>query len=239
MLSSPIVELRQYTLRPGQRDVLIDLFEAELVEPQEAAGMTVIGTFRDACDGDRFVWLRGFESMESRARGLSEFYGGSVWQRHRDAANATMVDSDDVLLLRPAAGDGGFEVPAEPPAMLAEPDRDRGVVEALVLRLRAPLGQEAAARLSVRIAARVAADGGAPLAFFVSEESENTYPALPVREGEHVFVAFSGYPGRGRRSVAGREWDEVVDGVAADALAGPSILRLVPTRRSRLDASSS
>jgi hypothetical protein len=30
---SPIVELRQYTLRPNRRDVLIDLFDARLVEP--------------------------------------------------------------------------------------------------------------------------------------------------------------------------------------------------------------
>ena len=32
----PIVELRQYTLHPGQRDVLIDLFDREFVESQEA-----------------------------------------------------------------------------------------------------------------------------------------------------------------------------------------------------------
>jgi len=35
----PVVELRQYTLRPGQRDVLIDLFDRNLVESQETAGM--------------------------------------------------------------------------------------------------------------------------------------------------------------------------------------------------------
>ena len=33
-----IVELRQYTLRPGRRDDLIALFETELIAPQEAAG---------------------------------------------------------------------------------------------------------------------------------------------------------------------------------------------------------
>jgi hypothetical protein len=27
----PVVELRQYALRPGQRDVLIDLFDREFV----------------------------------------------------------------------------------------------------------------------------------------------------------------------------------------------------------------
>jgi hypothetical protein len=35
----PLVELRQYTLHPGKRDVLIDLFDREFVESQEALGM--------------------------------------------------------------------------------------------------------------------------------------------------------------------------------------------------------
>jgi len=58
----PVVELRQYTLKPGKRDVLIDLFEREFIEPQEALGMTVVGQFRDRRSPDRFVWLRGFPS---------------------------------------------------------------------------------------------------------------------------------------------------------------------------------
>ena len=72
----PVVELRQYTLRPGQRDVLIDLFDRELVESQEAAGMTIVGQFRDLDDPDRFVWIRGFPSMPSRARALCAFQTG-------------------------------------------------------------------------------------------------------------------------------------------------------------------
>ena len=34
-----VVELRQYTLHPGQRDVLIELFERAFIGPLEAAGM--------------------------------------------------------------------------------------------------------------------------------------------------------------------------------------------------------
>lgn len=45
--SSSVVELRQYTLHAGKRDVLIDLFDRELVESQEALGMKVIGQFHD------------------------------------------------------------------------------------------------------------------------------------------------------------------------------------------------
>src|SRR5690242_12212569 len=107
----PVVELRQYTLRPGQRDVLIDLFDRELVESQEAAGMAVVGQFRDLDDPDRFVWIRGFASMPSRARALASFYGGPVWKAHSARANATMIDSDNVLLLRPVTARSGFPAP--------------------------------------------------------------------------------------------------------------------------------
>src|SRR5215468_10433951 len=103
MIRYPIVELRQYTLRPGQREVLIELFDREFVETQEAAGMAVLGQFRDLDAPDRFVWLRGFPDMPSRAASLDAFYGGPTWKTHGRAANATMVDSDDVLLLRPVA----------------------------------------------------------------------------------------------------------------------------------------
>ena len=106
----PIVELRQYTLRPGKRDVLIDLFDREFVETQEAVGMKVIGQFRDLDHPDHFVWLRGFRDMPSRAKALNDFYGGSVWKAHREAANATIIDSDNVLLLRPALPTSGFSL---------------------------------------------------------------------------------------------------------------------------------
>src|SRR5437763_17219991 len=87
----PIIELRQYTLHPGQRDVLIDLFDREFVETQEDVGMRVIGQFRNAEHANQFAWLRGFADMESRPHGLQAFYGGPGWAEHRNAANATMI----------------------------------------------------------------------------------------------------------------------------------------------------
>ena len=93
----PVVELRQYTLRHGQRDVLIELFDREFVESQEAVGMEVIGQFRDLDRPERFVWMRGFPDMQRRREALEAFYGGPIWKAHAAAANATMVDVDDVL----------------------------------------------------------------------------------------------------------------------------------------------
>jgi NIPSNAP protein len=99
-----IVELRRYALRPRARDTLIELFDRELVEPQEQLGMRLLGQFRDLDDPDGFVWLRGFSDMQFRKRALEAFYGGPVWKTHASAANATMIDVDNVLLLRPLAG---------------------------------------------------------------------------------------------------------------------------------------
>src|SRR6185369_9459196 len=105
-----VVELRQYTLKPGQRDVLIDIFDRHFVESQESAGMNVIGQFRDRRRADRFVWLRGFPDMETRQRALEAFYDGPIWTRHKSDANDTMLDSNDVLLLKPARPETAFDM---------------------------------------------------------------------------------------------------------------------------------
>src|ERR1700722_4864965 len=68
-----IVEIRQYTLYPGQRDVLIDLFDRYFVDGLTADGMTVIGQFRVLDNPNRFFWLRGFPSMEARGKALPAF----------------------------------------------------------------------------------------------------------------------------------------------------------------------
>src|SRR5260370_11972340 len=97
----PIVELRQYTLHPGKRDTLIDLFEREFIETQEAVGIKVIGQFRNVDDPDRFVWLRGFWDMASRAKALQDFYCGPLCKAHREATNPTLFYSYNFLFLLP------------------------------------------------------------------------------------------------------------------------------------------
>lgn len=100
-MTHAVWELRQYTLHPGKRDALIELFEREFVTGQAACGIDVIGTFLDLDAPDRFVWIRSFYDHLQRDVALRAFYGGPVWRAHRTAANATMIDSDDVLQLRP------------------------------------------------------------------------------------------------------------------------------------------
>ncbi|TWB20648.1 NIPSNAP protein [Nitrospirillum amazonense] len=205
-----VLELRQYTLKPGQRDALIDLFDRYFLTGQEAVGVRVVGQFRDLDDPDRFVWLRRFPDMPARTAGLAAFYGGPVWQAHREAANATMLDSDNVLLLRPAIAGSGFAnaTPVTPrPAPLPP--------------VLAPSGAPALS----------AADGPVLAAFVISSEPNN-FPRLPMREGEAVFITFQAFADaaasdRSRGHVATPWWrGHVLKGA-------PEVRRLAPTSGSR------
>ena len=105
-----VIELRQYTLKPGTRDGFIERFEREFQDTQEAVGIHVLGTFVDLDDPDRFVWFRGFASLDGRATSLAAFYDGPVWAAWGDETNADLVDSDDVLMLQPRPGKPGLPV---------------------------------------------------------------------------------------------------------------------------------
>src|SRR5690242_15138273 len=96
-----LFELRQYTVHPGEREVLVSGFDGNVVEGQEAQGMRLVGQFRHLHQPDRLVWLRSFIDMEARKAALTKFYSGPIWKAHGKVASGTMVDSDNVLLLRP------------------------------------------------------------------------------------------------------------------------------------------
>jgi NIPSNAP len=236
----PIVELRQYTLQPGQRDVLIDLFDREFIETQEATGMAIIGQFRDLGDADRFVWLRGFSDMPSRTAALQSFYGGPVWKAHSKAANATMIDSDDVLLLRPARPGAGIAVAdrRRPPREATGPRPE--IVAATICSFGAPVRDDFVDFFERQLVPVLTEQGAAVEAYFVTESSPNGFPALPVREGENVFVWLSRFADRPahERHVAAlarsARWREVSRDLERRLSAPPQTLLLSPTARSLL-----
>ncbi|MDX8492319.1 NIPSNAP family protein [Mesorhizobium sp. VK22B] len=244
--ASPVVELRQYTLKPGQRETLIALFDREFVETQEASGMTVIGQFRDLDRPDMFVWLRGFEDMEARTDALTAFYGGPVWTGHRDAANATMIDSDDVLLLKPAWKDAGFDLSGLRRPAAAETGKQSqeshlaGIVEISIDYLRPGTEVGFAERFQAEAVPQPSANGARLLGTFVSEHAENTFPRLPVRAGENVFVAVTRFDDEGAHDrcqatlAASPAWQAFREAARADTAKPTETLRLTPTARSLL-----
>ncbi len=227
-----VYELRRYRLQPGARETLIALFEREFIESQEAIGMAIHGIYRDTADANAFVWLRSFPDMAQRAAALAAFYGGPVWQRWGKAANATMLNSDNVLLLRPAGTDAPFSTAVQAGA--------GGVVNVAIAALApgrepgfADFWQQQVRPLLARHGARIDAA-------FITETAPNSFPRLPVRAGEPVFVWVSAFADAAALAAhqtalaADAAWREQVFPALDRQLWRPlDIAQLQPTARSR------
>jgi hypothetical protein len=235
MVEIKVLELRQYTLLGGRRETLIELFEREFVDSQAAVGAPVIGTFRDLDDPDRFVWLRGFADMETRKDALETFYKGPVWRANREAANATMVDSDNVLLLKPYAPGSAFIAAADPGKSQS------GIYAARIHSLGATDPAMFAQFFDETLRPLLKSLDVTPIATLVTETHPNTFPALPVRENEPVFVWFGRWPDAASEQQFADAFARLSgwrDGVPPELLPAlaqkPERLRLAPTTRSRL-----
>jgi quinol monooxygenase YgiN len=228
-----VVELRRYTLHAGACETLIELFDRELVETQEAAGIRVIGQFRDLDDPDAFVWLRGFKDMPARATALQAFYGGPVWREHRDAANATMIDSDDVLLLRPAKPKSALALDRlrRPPrsARTAPP----GMIAATICSLSRAQATTFPKFFERELEPSLRRAGADIVAAYSTEHSPNNFPALPIREGEEVFVWLSRFADESAHAEHAARLD-VTETLTGHVEEAPKTWRLAPTSRSLL-----
>ena len=236
----PIAELRDYTLHPGRRDTLIELFERHFIESQEEVGMDVLAHFRDLDRPDRFVWFRGFPSMAARGESLPAFYvRGAAWQAHRDAANATMIDSDNVLLLREAWPGAGLDDVGERAPVGASAETP-AIVSVTTYSFSAALDAESLERLRERLLPAAASAGAKILAAYASEYAANNFAGLPVREGEHVFVwaaAFADLDAYGRYRIALRAspaWRDAQADLAPRLGKPVEERRLAPAARSRV-----
>ena len=238
---SPILELRQYTLHAGRRDELIELFDHEFVETQEAVGIQVLGQFYDLDDPNRFVWLRGFNDMLAREHSLHAFYSGPIWKAHRDAANATMIDSDNVLLLRRAHPTSGFSRRNGHRPPLGSRAKQDGFMTATIYDFNKPVDSDFINYFENTIHPVLMETDALLLAYFVTEDSPNTYPRLPTREGEHVFVWFAGFQDQAAYErhltelAQSKLWSqEISKFLKRRLIRKPEVLRLIPTSRSWL-----
>lgn len=171
-----IIDLRDYTVTRDGRDKLIARVEGLLFPEQERMGAHFLGAFRDADDPMRFVFLRAMPDLATRQRVLTEFYGeGEMWRRNRDEVNGWIVDSDNVLLLRPISA-------------IAPPATGPSVVGMYTHLERQPLADTAAAALQEDVARAVADAGGRLLVTLATDPAENNYPKHPIRTGEHGLV---------------------------------------------------
>ena len=231
-------ELRNYTLVPGRRAAFTALFERDFIESQEAVGARIVGTFRNLDDPDRFVWIRSFADMPARAKALDAFYTGPVWQAHRTEANASIVDSDNVLLLRPVGPALQASGPRPPVGATEIPST---VIVATTYPLAAGGADEFGTYFAGATAPELRRAGARLLATFATEPSPNNFPRLPVRDRETVFIAlarFKDLAAYDRHTAAlleSKVWRErIAPELSRHTIGRPEVLRLQPTARSRL-----
>ncbi len=230
-----VVELRRYLTRPATRDSLIALFEREFVESQEACGMVPIGHFRNLDEPESFVWIRGFPNVETRAAALECFYIHSPhWLEHRDAANATLLDNDNVLLLRNARANSGFDLQGlERPAPGASSEPASFVAASIFMLDRA--ADETFIEAFELELLPLLSSHGERIAYFVTEGRPNDFPRLPVREGEFAFVVVSVCDTHDALDAIARTWHEArLPELVQGRILSREPLRLVPAQRSLL-----
>ena len=125
--------------------------------------------------------------MEARKKALAAFYSGPVWQAHRDEANATMIDSDNVFLLRRARVGTRF----------TRSEAAQYETTSLVVAETFPLIGIHTAEFTTffegELEPVLLGAGASALASYVTEPSANTFPQLPVRTDTTVFIWFSSF----------------------------------------------
>jgi hypothetical protein len=175
-----VIELRNYVLLPGSRERFIDFFETNFMESQNALGAYILGEFRLKGEPDHFFWIRGFKDMAARSRFLPAFYHGPVWKEHRKVANGMLVNNDNVHLLRPLKPFNSSELAHKGIVVvdyyIANHKLDKLI--SLFTDSLMPLQHKAGIDHST---------------LWVSELSENDFPALPVFQDKNLLVSITLY----------------------------------------------
>ena len=186
-----IIELRNYVIKAGQRDNFIDYFETHFITSQVELHAYPLGQYRVKGQPDNFFWIRGFESMETRSRFLPSFYHGPFWQQHRAAANSMLANNDNVHLLRPLALRGDSLVPVNTVSIAAlVPHSGLAVVDLYTANTKLPrLIQFFGSRYLPLLHKYDIMD----YSCWVSELTDNDFPALPVFQDSNLLVTITFY----------------------------------------------
>jgi len=186
-----VLELRNYVIKPGQRENFTQLFESHFIQSQHDAGSYVLGQYRIKDDDNHFFWIRGFTDMPSRKKALNDFYYGPVWKQYRTAANPMLVNNDNVNLLKPLnianpANDQSFAFNTE----WFENQQGIAVVDYYISNTKLAQLIE-----FVRKTYAPALDkaGIKKASFWVSELAENDFPQLPVFQDKDLLVQITFY----------------------------------------------
>src|SRR5258706_3668420 len=235
-----VLEIRNYLLKPNVLEHFIDYFEEHFITSQEAENMSILGQFQRIGEPDHFVWLRGFSDMQTRLKGLQNFYGGGIWKKHRLVANDMMLESDNVHLLRPLSNIADLTCGLDAYAVAADLaagtiSYNTGVIAVDFYKALPGKRDALIDRFQTQIVPVYQNRGIQVRGLFVAEMAENEFTGLPVIQNEDEFVVITAYESeeayqqkRGEMSILINE----ATGTLLDAT--PETLLLSPALRSPL-----
>ena len=229
-----VIEFRRYIIREGEREHFAQYFESYFPEAFQQLGAVAVGQFLERGDHSRFTWLRAFHNMDDRAKTNALFYFGPVWREHAATLNSLMIDSDNVLLLRPLNRDRSIAIlPAVDP--VKEGNSARGIAVAQIFAVKADT-IEAFAQKAESAFVRYREAGAFEAGVLVTLDKPNNFPQLPVRtdgpylvwlgvvENEQTLKSFA-------RLVEDTQQSLYTTGLLRTT---PEFVVLDPTKRSRL-----
>ena len=186
--TTQVIELRRYTVRDGERQHFAQYFESFFPEALQQLGVWVAGDFLERDTPAHFTWLRVFHSMDDRAKGNAQLYYGPVWKEHKALMNGLMLDSDNVLLLRPV--DAASTVPILPAVDVVHEPSAKGVVVAQIFAIK-PGATDTFLQQARPLFAGYAGNGVRSVALLTTLDAANNFPQLPIRS-DGPFVVWLG-----------------------------------------------
>jgi hypothetical protein len=100
----PVIEMRTYKIRSGQRAQFLEIFARRSVPAHQEIGMRILGPFLSVEDPDVFFFMRAFPDLSVRDRMKSAFYEGPLWTQELEQLLMPMIDKYDAVLVEDTAG---------------------------------------------------------------------------------------------------------------------------------------
>jgi len=230
-----VVEFRRYTIKEGERDHFATYFESYFPEAFQQMGAIAFGQFSERKNPVGFTWLRGFKNTDARAVINAGFYYGPLWREHAAMMNSLMVDSDNVLLLRPLSPEHGIPVlPAVDP--VREAKGAQGVVIAQIFAVK-PNSIDAFAQQAEATFTGYRSAGAREAGVLVTLDAPNNFPQLPVRtDGPYLVWLGVVKDNKALETRLTPVAEHSLQSLSATDLlrSAPELVILDPTRRSRL-----
>lgn len=197
-----VIEIRHYKQQEGQRQNFIDYFEEHFIDTQEEEGMAILGQLRVIDKPNETVWVRAFENMQSRLRGLKGFYFGPVWAKYAPPMAQMHAGIKNAYLLKPLGNID--ELTKGHRAQDIASTLASGTISAVTGVVAIDFYYTKPGELSnftkffeERLKPAITEQGHETLGYFISELATNDFQ-MPVVQDENLLVVISMYPSQGK-----------------------------------------